>query len=309
MKNVKSKRRSRSKGRKCHSKRLDIVLEPLAKQQGGRLDHISTFRALCEKGKGVDTNAWVIPMESLKAADESDVFVHVLKAVFRDEQNEPVVVKLQSARGPAVPKENLIYARTEGHRHVVRRICAFDCLDTESRWLQRLPAGTLPAGGICSGGPDRLHVAIYEYIDHDLLEQLARLSEEEVVSIVRQLAMGLVELATKYGISHGDIGSGNLRLERDTTEAVVTYTLSENQSVSIPTTGWRPVLIDFQRGWVKAPSEDFDVELVRDEPATLLYVASRWVHNAPLRERLLTASERVAEASDLVTLVQVLLGF
>lgn len=232
---------TRKQKRKPH-----IYIQKLKKQKGGRIHNVETFRAMCSTSVKENTASWLVAKDTLKFPDEAmyDEFIHLLKANMK---NANIVIKMQTP-GLMSSKEIHVLEFFKQHNtpNIVPYICSFTCQDTLSKWLEPIKENT----GICKGGPDTMQIILLDYIPNSITDIFNKnISEEIFQSIVKQLGYIYIFTYTEYGFTHGDIHSGNIVVDIDTPKTIH-YTI-DNIVYSVPTEGYEPMLIDFQRGMLK----------------------------------------------------------
>jgi serine/threonine protein kinase len=131
---------------------------------------------------------------------------NVIQSVLK-EYNKPVIVKILDESSIFLQKELNAIRRLTDYEYSVQMICDFSCMDNMSRWSQN-HKGNIE---FCSGNRDKLHFIVYEYIeDGDISDYLPNATQKEIACIFFQLSMAVIMLAYKYGLTHGDLHSGNI---------------------------------------------------------------------------------------------------
>jgi serine/threonine protein kinase len=204
----------------------------LKKKGGSRFKDIHTVK-ICKSSD-------LIGIQTIKNSNEgSNDFVHVIKSVLK-EYNKPVIVKILDESSIFLQKELNAIRRLADYEYSVQMICDFSCMDNMSRWSQN-HKGNIE---FCSGNRDKLHFIVYEYIeDGDISDYLPNATQKEIACIFFQLSMAVIMLAYKYGLTHGDLHSGNI-LMRKTDKIRIKYTYNED-SFFVQTNGFIPIFIDY----------------------------------------------------------------
>lgn len=254
---------------------VPIYLTHLPKHGGGRQQNIQTFRASCSAGDKQSATAWLSATRTLKEPEEAayDSFVHVMEGLLHD---QPVVVKLQEL-GRLSEKEAIIAGRLSQYDppNVAAPICEFKCKNDFIEWKQPIQK----AKQFCTGKADMTSVFVMEYIPHNLTEFLATTAVPAAVyrSILKQLGFALTNLHSTLKMTHGDIGSGNMML-RLTSPRTIEYSIC-GKPYSVPTLGYEPVLIDFQRS--VQYTGGMDAGMLADEIAMAFDILARWSKDPP----------------------------
>lgn len=248
-----------------------ISLHHLPKKGGARLHNAHTFRASCDAADKSKATAWLEATETLKAPDEAayDEFVHVMLGLM--DAKTPVVIKLQEVNHLS-EREATVAALFRSHDvpNVAVPICEFKCHHNILHWQTPIKM-KMP---FCDGGDTLLSVFVMEWIPHNLIDYLAKnpVSDEVFLAIIKQLGYILVTLHYTYGLSHGDIGSGNLMLDVGEPKRIV-YKFGK-VTRTVDTLGYEPILIDFQRS--VQYKERPDPASISDEITSTYHTISRW---------------------------------
>lgn len=225
----------------------------LKKNAGSRFKDVHTVK-ICKSSD-------LIGIQSIKNSNEGgNEFVHIIHSLlFADENapewavskikgiksilkeyNKPVIVKILDESSIFVKKELNAIRILADYEYSVKMICNFSCMDNMLRWSQN-HKGNIE---FCSGNRDKLHFIVYEYIEYgDISEYLPSATQKEVACIFFQLSMAVIMLAYKYGLTHGDLHSGNILL-RKTDKTRVKYTYNDD-SFFVQTNGFIPIFIDY----------------------------------------------------------------
>lgn len=248
-----------------------ISLHHLPKMGGARLRDSHTFRASCDAADKNKATAWLQATETLKAPDDAayDAFVHVMTGLM--DEKTPVVIKLQSV-GRLSEREAALasFFRSHDVPNVASPICEFKCRHNILHWRTPIKM-KMP---LCSGGDELLSVFVMEWIPHNLIDYLREnpVSNEAFLAIIKQLGYILVMLHYTYGLTHGDIGSGNLMLDIGEPKRNV-YKFGK-VTRTVDTLGYEPILIDFQRSVQYNPKNG--PSIISDEIASAFYIITRW---------------------------------
>ena len=217
------------------------MLEKLHKCSRSRIIGMETYKINC--GKNL-----LLGYHTIKSAEETSLreneFVHVVLAKLQD-YDGPVVVKVYDQTNIHLPIEMRILKKITGYRNTPQLICNFSCNDDKNRYLTKIKNRMQ----FCNNGTNRLHFFVYEYISYgDVSDFLMKHSETKVIkSLLLQIACIIIQLATIYGMYHGDINSGNLLVDK-TTDDFIDYCIEgEQQSITIESYGVIPKIIDFGR--------------------------------------------------------------
>ena len=245
-----------------------IFLQHLPKHSGGaRLHHAHTFQASCATADKTSATAWLQATKTLKEPEEAayDKFVHVMEGLL---QSTKVVVKLQevsrlSEREAQVAEQ----FRKNPQNNVAIPICEFKCRHDILQWQKPIRIRT----PFCNGSETLMSVFVMEYIPHHLTE-ISAPSTDILRAILKQLGYTLLELHYEQGLTHGDIGSGNMLLDIDTPKTN-TYRIA-GQTRTVDTHGYEPILIDFQRS-VKYKAKA-DAAFAASEISLAHDILSRW---------------------------------
>lgn len=252
-----------------------IYLTHLPKHGRGRMKNVQTFRASCAAGDKAGATAWLSATRTLGGPEEAayDAFVHVMKGLL---DNQPVVIKLQEVSRLS-EKEARVAAVLSRYDppNVAAPICEFKCKNDFIDWKRPLQAPK----EFCSGKTDMTSVFVMEYIPRSIVEFLSASPVSAMVyrSILQQLGFALSNLHLNLKMTHGDIGSGNMMLEiaepRD-----IQYTFGDRVYV-VPTQGYEPILVDFQRSIQYTDNPDPGV--LADEIALAFDILARWTKEPP----------------------------
>jgi serine/threonine protein kinase len=228
---------------------------------------MSTYKVNC--GKNL-----LLGYKSIKAAEETsmhqDEFVHVIKSKLQN-YNEPVVVKIYDNAARHLISEIRILEKINGYKNTARLICHFSCKDDKKNYFSKI----IKPIRFCTNGSHLLHYFVYEYIANgDISTFFTKNTNIDVVkSFALQLTAVIIELASVYKISHGDINSGNIMI--DTTEEKTIYYCIENETITMETHGIIPKMIDYGKGL------DYDdnvpIKFVCDDIGSVLSVLNRYV--------------------------------
>lgn len=248
-----------------------LVFEKLPKCFRSRIYDMTTYKVNC--GKNL-----LLGYKSIKSAEETsmhpDDFVHVIKSKLEN-YNDPVVVKIYDSENISLLREIKILERINGYRNTAILICHFSCKDNKKNYFSKIIKPMKPIH-FCANGSQSLHYFVFEYIANgDISGYFTKNTNIDVVkSFALQLTAVIIELASVYKISHGDINSGNIII--DTTEEKTIDYCIEKDTVTIETHGIIPKMIDYGKGL------DYDdkvpIMFVCDDIGSVLSVLNRYVH-------------------------------
>jgi serine/threonine protein kinase len=257
-----------------------LVLEKLPKCLGSRMYDMSSYKVNC--GKDL-----LLGYTSIKSAEETsmhpDDFVHVIKSKLQD-YKEPVVVKIYDSENRHLHSETRILEKITGYKNTARLICHFSCKDNKKNYFSKIIKPMKPIQ-FCANGSHSLHYFVFEYIANgDISTFFTKNTDKDVVkSFALQLTAVIIELASIYKISHGDINSGNIMI--DTTEEKTLNYCIENETVTIETHGIIPKMIDYGKGL------DYDdkvpIMFVCDDIGSVLSVLNRYVQYEKTHKKIL----------------------
>jgi serine/threonine protein kinase len=224
---------------------------------------------------------------SIKSAEETsmhpDDFVHVIKSKLQD-YNKPVVVKIYDSENRHLHSETRILEKINGYKNTARLICHFSCKDNKKNYFSKIIKPMKPIQ-FCVNGSHSLHYFVFEYIANgDISTFFTKNTNIDVVkSFALQLTAVIIELASIYKISHGDINSGNIMI--DTTEEKTLDYCIENETVTIETHGIIPKMIDYGKGL------DYDdkvpIMFVCDDIGSVLSLLNRYVQYEKTHKKIL----------------------
>ena len=247
-----------------------LVFEKLPKCLGSRMYDMETYKVNC--GKDL-----LLGYKSIKTAEETSMdknhFVHVIKSKLQN-YNEPVVVKIYDSENRHLHSEIRILEKINGYKNTARLICHFSCKDNKKNYFSKIIKPMKPIR-FCANGSQSLHYFVFEYIANgDISTFFTKTSDTNLIkSFALQLTAVIIELASVYKISHGDINSGNIMI--DTTEEKTIDYCIEKDTVTIETHGIIPKMIDYGKGL------DYDdkvpIMFVCDDIGSVLSVLNRYV--------------------------------
>lgn len=184
----------------------------------------------------------IIGIESMKSSDEADEFVHVIRSVLH-QHGLSVVVKIHDTHSYFVEKELFALNRLADFENSVKKICDFSCLDDKSRWKNMIHSPVK----FCNNKHDKLHFIVLEYNENGDVESFLTKnpSRPTICSLFLQIELVIMKLALDYGISHGDLNSGNMMIS--TTEKSRIHYRVLDKEYRITSYGILPKLIDYGR--------------------------------------------------------------
>ena len=257
-----------------------LVFEKLPKCPGSRIRDMTSYKVKC--GKDL-----LLGYKSIKSAEETSMypndFVHVIKSKLEN-YNDPVVVKIYDSENISLLREIKILKRINGYRNTAILICHFSCKDNKKNYFSKIIKPMKPIH-FCANGSQSLHYFVFEYIANgDISGYFTKNTNIDVVkSFALQLTAVIIELASVYKISHGDINSGNIMI--DTTEEKTIDYCIENETVTIETHGIIPKMIDYGKGL------DYDdkvpIMFVCDDIGSVLSVLNRYVQYEKTHKKIL----------------------
>lgn len=228
-----------------NSHKPKFYIQKLAKQKGGRIHNVETYKITCSKSPKQNT-AWLLTKQSLKLPNEAmyDEFVHLLKARMN---HSDIVVKMQLPGLMASKEQKVLDFFQNNHTpNIVPYICSFTCKDNLNNWMDEIHHSQ----PFCKGGPDTVQLFLLDYIEHNISDIFHReLNEVIFKSIVTQLGYIYAHTYIEYGFTHGDIHCGNILVDIDTPK--INQYVIDNKQYYVDTKGYEPMLIDFQRGMLK----------------------------------------------------------
>ena len=246
------------------NKQKHIYLKYLPKQKGGRIENLTTFKKVCNSK---EASTQLVGIKSLKDPLESDSFIHVVLSKYK---NEDLIVKIQEP-GKMLTTELKIQKELANQTNVVHYICDFPCL-FNSTWKNPIEKPKT----FCDTEGTEYHMIIMEYINNDLADFLEKdHTQDNLISIVKQVGFSLLEIHMNHKIHHGDINRGNLLVDFSIPKEIE-YKVGK-YSKKVNTLGYEFVLIDFQRGnIIKTEEEDTLFQLAIDEISLAYELMSKW---------------------------------
>ena len=215
-------------------------MQRLQKTKQARLLNVDTYKLSCENNE-------LIGKKSLKSAEESDDFVHVIQSVLT-KYNASVVVKIHEERDKIfLQRELQSLKKLINFQNSVRYICDFSCLDDKDRWFKKVTKDIKFCKNV-KQNEHQLHFIVMEYIENgDLHEDFFDKNPPrvEILSVFLQIALAIAILGFEYKIYHGDLHSGNILLSH-TNDEFITYNVLD-KSYNIKTYGYLPKLADYGR--------------------------------------------------------------
>jgi serine/threonine protein kinase len=212
-------------------------MQRLSKKSRSRLLNIETYKISC-------ANNEIIGKKTLKSADESDDFVHVIQSVLQ-KYNVSVILKIHEADDKyLLNKELVALKKLINFENSVKYICDFSCMDNKDRWFKQINKPTK----FCNQKEDKLHFIVMEYIENgdlhaDFFDKNP--SKSELQSVFLQIALAIAILGFEYKMYHGDLHCGNILLD-NTDDEYITYKVS-GKEYNIKSNGYLPKLVDYGR--------------------------------------------------------------
>jgi len=126
----------------------------------------------------------------------------------------------------------------------------------------------------------------------DISDFLKNADKNQTKSIFLLSAFAIVEMAKKYGVSHGDINSGNLlvqKVKRDTK----TFKIG-NEHFTIDNHGIHPLFIDFGRGIIRKIGS-LTTEDIVDDILTLFDIMKLYISDVQTKEEY---TSKISEMTD-----------
>ncbi len=221
----------------------ELSLYKLPKTIGGRNKHVETLSSVCQDKKNIQPTGWLKAKRTLKTPESIDIFGHVVQAIMNDEK---VVVKVYEESSNMLKFDIKVLKHLTQHKanNIIRYICDFSCDDVKIRWNKQIKQQT----PLCIGGNDKLHFIVMEYIEHGNLYDFFSNNvptNDELTSILKQIAFCIIDLYTNFGIAHDDIHGGNILIDKDEPKNI-TYVLNKRRII-MNTHGIEPIFIDFGR--------------------------------------------------------------
>jgi serine/threonine protein kinase len=257
-------------------------MERLQKCPRSRITGMETYKINC--GKNL-----LLGYESVKASDDTsnhkDDFVHVVLSELKD-YDKPVIVKVYDEDNFHLPIEINILKTIKGYRNTAQLLCDFSCNDDKNKYISKIKSHIR----FCGNGLHKLHFFVYEYIEKgDIHEFLSKNQNIHVIkALILQLTCVIIELATIYRISHGDIHTGNILMD-SVTEKTVDYCI-EGDIVSIESHGIMPKMIDYGRS--NFYKGDISKEEVWFDIIMALGVIYHYIQDDELKQKVLGISKK-----------------
>jgi serine/threonine protein kinase len=211
---------------------MKLAIAKLPKQKGGRIASVETYIAYCNEKNCQLPQGWLIQKKSIKTLESVDIFAQAFM------ENKVFVLKVYEKTSPMFKLElSILRMLSKRKQHnVIHYICDSSHNDCELKWNTR------------TENDDALHFIMLEYIEngniHNHLGNI-ELTFDEMKSVLKQVALCLLQISLNYNINHGNIHPGNILIQRHNHECR-TYKI-KNQSVTIDTYDIEPIFIDFGR--------------------------------------------------------------
>jgi serine/threonine protein kinase len=190
--------------------------------------------------------------------------VTILKAVATDEtikkKNRHIVVKISRTKDDKTKefmavKEYRIGKAVEKISGFIKYICLFGCYDVTNDKFESLEAGETPVAvttKICDAVDKReekwKYVLVMPYIRGGSLENSnwTRENTDMLKNLIIHTVLSLAVAFEKVGFVHNDLHWGNI-LFTETKMTEVTYKLEKTETISVPTMGYKVVIMDFEK--------------------------------------------------------------
>ena len=186
-----------------------MEISKIPKTNRSRLLQQDTYKIVCE-----DPEKHIRAVTTLKAGNETgsgiDEFTHVALGALR-KFKKPCVIKVHYTKSAFTKREIDITTRLKECPYALQHICHYSCHDDKLRWMDNLknPKTT------CKGSKDDLTFMIMPYIENgDVCDFLKTASAREIKSLFILSGYAIMHMAKQYGVSHGDLNSGNILIQR-----------------------------------------------------------------------------------------------
>lgn len=262
---------------KNNKTRKHHLFEKLPKSSSSRIFGMETYKTNCAKNL-------ILGVKSIKAAEETSLhkndFVHVVLSKLKDYE-KPVVVKIYDTQNIHLNIELKIQKKINNYRNTAKLICDFLCNDDKNKYITKIKNHIR----FCNQGMSNLHFFVYEYIANgDISDFLIKNSTNiyAIKSIILQTVCVVIQLATMYGIYHGDINTGNILIDKTNFE-MVNYQI-EDETFFIKSYGFMPKMIDYGRSNFYQNQQSIPISEVWFDVIMTLGVMHPYIENDNLKQ-------------------------
>ena len=192
-----------------------------------------------------------------------------------------VVVKIYDAQNIHLNVELKIQRKINDYRNTAKLICDFLCNDDKNKYITKIKNHIR----FCNQGMSNLHFFVYEYIANgDISDFLIKNSRNisAIKSIILQTVCVVIQLATMYGIYHGDINPGNILIDKTNFE-MVNYQI-EDETFFIKSYGFMPKMIDYGRSNFYQNQQSIPISEVWFDVIMTLGVMHPYIENDILKQ-------------------------
>lgn len=220
-----------------------------------------------------NTKGWIRLEGELKPfrnlVDKSKVF----RAEFLKSKN--VVVKISGDN--SIQHEYDVSKRMAKVKGYVRYTCFFTCAGNYFDYPKR------NKNYLCNGAGNSLKVIVMPLFPLGTVASHAWPSSESKIlrSILKQAVLSYCFAFERMGFVHGDFHAGNIAL-KETRRELLKYKVS-NTEISIPTQGYKSVLMDFENSKFVRTKSAFDLQHFYNDLAKLFSFLPSTVHNIDIR--------------------------
>ena len=238
----------------------------------------------------------IIGYETIKASEETsqykDDFVHVVLSKLKD-YTEPVVVKIYDNNNFHLDIETKILEVINGYRNTATLICDFTCDDNKERYIKKITRHI----HFCNKNGsseinNNLHFFVYEYIAYgDISEFFMKNPDSKIIiSLILQIMCVIIQLATIYGIYHGDINTGNILIDKIDNQNI-DYCI-EGTNFTIKTYGIIPKIIDYGRSNFYQKNTPIPINNVWFDVIMAFGVIYPYINDSVLKQKVLNISQK-----------------
>lgn len=239
-----------------YTNKNNIHLIELAKNKPSRLSHVKTYISNCKKGD----LTFIKTIDRKPDYDEYEALQLVLGTF--QKYNKPVIIKVYDFYSVFLHIEIKIYSKLqkEGFSNIITPICVFTCNDIQDKYSKDINAITVP----CNKNSTKLfQFIVFDYLPYGNISNFLQINNitknkrRIVKSIILQYILCVMDLCFNHNISHGDLNSGNILINKTTKTDAVFNILGNTFYVKL--FGFEPILIDFGRSTIKHNYELDDV--------------------------------------------------